>query len=46
VVFCHHGGRSAQAVAYLRQHGYDRVTNLGGGNDAWAAEIDPSVPRY
>ena len=46
VVYCHHGSRSAQAVAYLRQQGFDRVTNLGGGIDAWAVEIDSSVRRY
>lgn len=46
VVHCHHGARSAQAVMYLRQQGFEQVTNLGGGIDAWSAVIDPSVPRY
>jgi adenylyltransferase/sulfurtransferase len=46
VVHCHHGGRSAQVVQYLRQQGFTRVTNLGGGIDAWSLEIDPTVPRY
>ena len=46
VVHCHHGARSAQAVADMRQHGFDRATNLQGGIDAWSVEIDPSVPRY
>ncbi len=45
VVFCHHGGRSGRAASWLRQNGYD-ATNLEGGIDAWAAEIDPSIPRY
>lgn len=46
VVHCHHGGRSAQAVAYLRQQGFNRATNLRGGINAWSLEIDSSVPRY
>jgi molybdopterin/thiamine biosynthesis adenylyltransferase/rhodanese-related sulfurtransferase/molybdopterin converting factor small subunit len=46
VVHCHHGGRSAQAVNFLRQMGFARAVNLAGGIDAWSEEIDPSVPRY
>ncbi len=46
VVHCHHGGRSAQVVQFLRAHGFTRVTNLAGGIEAWSLEIDPSVPRY
>ena len=46
VVHCHHGTRSAQAVAYLRRQGYPRATNLAGGIDAWSSEVDASVPRY
>jgi adenylyltransferase/sulfurtransferase len=46
VVYCHHGGRSAAAVAYLRQRGFDRALNLVGGIEAWSREIDPTVPRY
>jgi molybdopterin/thiamine biosynthesis adenylyltransferase/rhodanese-related sulfurtransferase len=46
VVYCHHGGRSAQATAYLRHHGFARARNLVGGIDAWAVEIDPTLPRY
>lgn len=45
VVHCKVGGRSATAVSFLREKGYDAV-NLAGGIDAWSAEIDPSVPRY
>ena len=45
VVFCHHGGRSARATSWLRQNGY-HATNLEGGIDAWAAEIDSTIPRY
>ncbi|MEM8934000.1 MAG: ThiF family adenylyltransferase, partial [Acidobacteriota bacterium] len=46
VVQCHHGGRSAQIVQFLRTQGFTKVTNLGGGIDAWSLRIDASVPRY
>ncbi len=46
VVYCHHGPRSAQVVASLRRQGFGRVTNLGGGIDAWSLRIDPATPRY
>lgn len=46
VVACHHGGRSMQAVAWLRRNGRDDVTNLAGGVDAWARRIDPSMAVY
>ena len=45
VVHCKSGGRSAKAVALLREKGYDAV-NLAGGIDAWSVSIDSSVPRY
>ena len=46
VVLCHHGIRSAQAVALLRHHGFSNVQNLTGGIDRWSIEIDPGVARY
>lgn len=46
VIHCHHGMRSARAAEYLKKIGYTQVQNLTGGIDAWAAEIDPSVPVY
>ena len=46
VVYCHHGIRSAHAIAFLRSQGWQRLQNLAGGIDAWSAEIDPQVPRY
>jgi molybdopterin/thiamine biosynthesis adenylyltransferase/rhodanese-related sulfurtransferase len=46
VVMCHHGVRSAQAVRWLSQHGFEKLHNLAGGIDAWSLEIDPAVPRY
>ena len=46
VVHCHHGGRSLQVTAWLRQQGFANVRSLAGGIDQWSAEIDPSVARY
>ncbi|EDY83394.1 MoeZ/MoeB domain family [Verrucomicrobiia bacterium DG1235] len=46
LVHCHHGGRSLRVVHFLRQNGYTRSTNVAGGIDAWALQIDPSLQRY
>lgn len=46
VVYCHHGMRSLQVVAFLERQGFESVYNLAGGIDAWSVEVDPSVPRY
>lgn len=47
VLICHHGVRSAQALAYLQQrHGHQNLLNLRGGIHAWSLRIDPSVPVY
>jgi monothiol glutaredoxin len=42
----HHGGRSAQAAEHFRARGFTEVFNIVGGIDAWAQDVDPSVPRY
>ncbi len=46
VVLCHHGVRSANVVAWLRQQGFERSQSLRGGIDRWAREVDPNVPTY
>lgn len=46
VVYCHHGIRSANAVAQLRAVGFTNVHNLSGGIDRWTTEVDSSLPRY
>lgn len=46
VVFCRVGGRSANAVQFLRQKGYEKAVNLAGGINRWAERIDPSTPKY
>ncbi len=46
VVYCHHGTRSAAAVAWLQDQGFVRVSNLVGGIDRWSLEVDDTVRRY
>ena len=46
VVVCHHGVRSMNVTAWLRQQGFEKVQSLRGGIDRWAREVDPSVPLY
>jgi adenylyltransferase/sulfurtransferase len=43
---CHHGGRSERVTQFLRSKGYDQATNIAGGIDAWAQQIDPTLTRY
>jgi rhodanese-related sulfurtransferase len=46
VVVCHHGVRSMNVTAWLRQQGFEKTQSLQGGIDRWARQIDPSVPLY
>ncbi len=46
VVHCKMGGRSAKAVDFLRQSGFQKVHNLSGGINAWAERVDPKMPKY
>jgi len=46
IVHCKMGGRSAKAVQFLRDQGYDNVFNVNGGILAWAEQVDPSLPKY
>jgi rhodanese-related sulfurtransferase len=46
VVQCHHGGRSMQVARLLVSKGYSQVYNLAGGIDAWAKDVDDSLPTY
>jgi len=46
VVHCKSGMRSQKAIAFLREQGFTRLTNLKGGILAWADRIDPSMPKY
>jgi adenylyltransferase/sulfurtransferase len=46
VVHCRTGGRSRRACELLRAKGFGRVSNLAGGIEAWALEVDPAMKRY
>ena len=46
VVYCHHGMRSAKAINLLKKVGFEKLTNLAGGIDAWAINVDKEMPRY
>lgn len=46
VLFCHHGMRSLDAAAWLREQGVEGAWSMAGGIDRWSVEIDASVPRY
>lgn len=46
LVMCHHGGRSLRVTHFLRAGGFTAVTNVAGGIDAWAEQIDPGLARY
>jgi len=46
VTHCHHGARSLKALEILKAAGFSRVRSLRGGIDAWAVNVDPSLPRY
>lgn len=46
LVLCHHGGRSQQVAMWLEQQGFGEMTNVIGGIDAWAVEIEPDMARY
>lgn len=46
VVHCQMGGRSAQVVRELQDHGFRKLYNLAGGINKWALDVDPSLPVY
>ncbi len=46
VVHCHHGIRSLDAVAFLRERGFEQSQSMAGGIDAWSTRVDRTVPRY
>jgi sulfur-carrier protein adenylyltransferase/sulfurtransferase len=46
VLFCKSGSRSARALELLASAGFRRMKNLKGGINAWAQEIDKSLPVY
>ena len=46
VIFCKSGGRSARGLELLASAGFKKVKNLKGGINAWAREVDQSLPLY
>ncbi len=46
VLLCKSGTRSARAIEVLAGAGFRKIRNLRGGINAWAQEVDPSMPVY
>jgi sulfur-carrier protein adenylyltransferase/sulfurtransferase len=46
VVFCKTGNRSMRALELLTSAGFKKVKNLKGGINAWAREVDTTLPVY
>ena len=46
VVFCKGGTRSARALELLTSAGFKKVKNLKGGINAWARDVDQTLPLY
>jgi rhodanese-related sulfurtransferase len=46
VVICHHGVRSMNVTAWLRQQGFEKAQSMRGGIDAWSRRVDGKVPLY
>jgi len=46
VVLCHHGVRSMNVTAWLRQQGFENAQSMRGGIDTWSRCVDPKVPVY
>jgi adenylyltransferase/sulfurtransferase len=46
VLMCKSGARSRRALELLVSAGFRRVHHLRGGLNAWAKEVDPSMPVY
>jgi adenylyltransferase/sulfurtransferase len=46
VLICKSGTRSTRALELLASAGFRKMKNLKGGINAWAREVDPSLPVY
>jgi len=46
IVQCRTGGRSAEIISLLQQHGFTKLYNLDGGINRWAREVEPTIPVY
>ena len=46
-VICHHGNRSQMVAHFLvTRLAFPRVSNVRGGIEAWANEVDPTLAHY
>ena len=46
VLHCKVGGRSAEALAVVHGAGFTDAIHVGGGINAWVAQIEPDKPSY
>jgi len=46
IIHCKVGGRSAKALALLKENGFENVCHVKGGITAWAREVDTNIPLY
>jgi len=46
IMICHHGIRSRQMGYYMESAGFKNITNLDGGVEQWAEDIDKTMKRY
>jgi rhodanese-related sulfurtransferase len=46
IMICHHGIRSRQMGYYMEQVGFNRITNLEGGVERWAEDVELTMKRY
>jgi len=46
IMICHHGIRSRQMGYYMEQAGFKSITNLDGGVEQWAEDVDKTMKRY
>ena len=46
IMICHHGIRSRQMGYYMEQAGFKSITNLDGGVEQWAEDVETDMKRY
>jgi len=46
VLYCRTGQRSAEALAAVKAAGFRDAVHVQGGVNAWAHQVDPSLPTY
>ncbi len=46
VLYCKTGVRSMRTLEFLHGMGFRKLKNLHGGINAYARQVDPSIPTY